>query len=352
MRYGILALMLLLTAVAGCNGKTTIDPSRYGRGPAVQVPNDSLAPPPAPVGEQGQLGETDLQPAPQVAQTPQAEKPLPAPKLAPPPPQEPREVVIYQVGVFSDIANATAMKSKLDRASFETSLERDVSLPQPVYRVTAKWYGSDPEGRARLQDVGVVDAIVLGGSQRPAQPAPAPEPAFSSPAPAGPLLCFQVGVFSDPVNAARMRDKLDSQGIRADTPEEVVDGRTYYKVIAMLPGSKEEARGRLAMLGFPDPIYLPSATANTAVPPNLPADAPGDVHSSMVSFQAGSFNDVENAEALRRKLNSAGFTAEIELISLEAGNRYRVVATGSGTPASVEASLRQLGVQNPLLLRR
>ncbi len=352
MRYGILALLLLLAAVAGCNRKTTIDPSRYGRGPAVNVPNDSLTPPPpVSVGEQSQLGEKDLQPAPQVAQTPRTERPQPAPKLAPPPvqAQEPREVVIYQVGVFSDIANATALKSKLDQASFETSLERDVSLPQPVYRVTAKWYGSDPEGRARLQDVGVMDSIVLGGSQRPA---PAPAAAIAPATPAGPLLCFQVGVFSDPLNAARMRDKLDSQGVRADTPEEMVDGRTYYKVIAMLPGPKEEARGRLAMLGFPDPIYLSNASANTAVPVNTPANAPGDVHSSMVSFQAGSFSDLENAEALRRRLNSAGFTAEVELFTLNGANRYRVVATGSGTPASVEASLRQAGVQNPLLLHR
>ncbi len=367
MRYGILALLLLLAAVSGCNKKTTIDPSRYGRGPAVEQPNSSFSDASAvPAAQQDSLGEKDLQPAPQVAETPHTDSSLPTPKLAPPvqqapavqpsQPAPPREMVIYQVGVFSDIANATAMKNKLDKAGFETSIERDVSLPQPVYRVTAKWYGSDPEGRARLQDAGVMDAIVLGGSKRPGGSAPAPAPNYSDAAPApaagGSLLCYQVGVFSDPINAARMRDKLDAQGIRVDTPEEAVDGRTYYKVIAMLPGPKEDAQGRLAMLGFPDPIFLPSASAGMAAPAAAQAAVPAAAPGGTVSFQVGSFTDVANAEALRNRLNGAGITSEIELIALDGGNRYRVVATGTGSPSDVEATLRQMGVQNPLLLHR
>lgn len=379
----IVSLVLVLTAImalAGCQ-KTKIPPERYagsGNSQSGAVTQPTTIQPPA--EKSGGVKSSDLSesPAPGVAssQTP-APKPVAAPTAGSPAPQPQagqvnpaREVVTYQIGAFSKPENAQALAQKVEALGFSTSVENDAAAGAPSHKVLATWRGSDAEGRARLNEVGVYDPILIGGrvdprdqdnmQSMPAATSYVPEPAGALPATG---VSYQVGAFAMEANAVQLKRQLEEDGFTVTLQNTPQDPDTKYRVVATWPGTDEEGRARLLEHDIFDPMIVQSgpqpAASTTTIPaasqapaePVAPAAPDASPQAEQhYTFQVGAFGAVENAEMLRDQLRGVGFETDVELVEEQGKPKYRVIARKQGSVPALRKELMDMGVANPILL--
>lgn len=368
MRYFLLALVLLL-ALGGCQQKKTISPTRYT--PQEKSEQAVVEPPaaaPAPSAASS-VKENDVVPAPKLApESRPAPKPAapPPPKPMPPaPPAKSAEEVTYQIGAFSKRENALALAGRAESAGFSVVVEDDVSMAMPQHRVLATYAGSDGEARGKLLDMGVYDPILVGGRVDPTlkKQAAASQPATQSSSRPEGGVSYQVGAFGEIENATQIKNQLEQDGFHVEL-EETSDPATRYRVIATWPGTDEEGRARLLEHDIFNPIIVSAGPQGHAAPPPsatpaaepVPAPAPPVAPKAepqgedLFRFQVGAFSSIENAEALRTRLDKAGFKTEMELVEEQGAPKYRILAIKRGAVPVLRQELMSLGVNNPILL--
>lgn len=179
----------------------------------------------------------------------------------------------YQVGSFSQEANAQQLKTQLERDGFAVRIEPVAANGATAWRVIATWPGTDEEARARLLEHDIFRPVLLqkGALQPPASaPAPAPPPVpvpgpeqVSAPAyipddepTVADSFRFQVGAFQAVENAEALQQRLKAGGFSAEIELVEEGGEPKYRVVARKRGTVRELREALARMGVMNPILL------------------------------------------------------------------------------------------------
>ncbi len=173
----------------------------------------------------------------------------------------------YQVGSFSQEANAIQLKNQLERDGFTVRIEPLVANGAPAWRVIATWPGTDEEARARLLEHDIFRPVLLQKGASPASPpAPAPTPppaptATGVPHPADEPTVedsyrFQVGSFKAVENAEALQQRLKAGGFSAEIELVEEGGEPKYRVIARKRGTVQNLREALARMGVMNPLLL------------------------------------------------------------------------------------------------
>ncbi len=174
----------------------------------------------------------------------------------------------YQVGSFSQEANAQQLKTQLERDEFTVRIEPVVANGATAWRVIATWPGTDEEARARLLEHDIFRPVLLqkGVPQAPAPPPPVPVPApepVSAPTylpddepTVADSFRFQVGAFQAVENAEVLQQRLKAGGFSAEIELVEEGGEPKYRVVARKRGTVPELREALARMGVMNPILL------------------------------------------------------------------------------------------------
>jgi cell division protein FtsN len=185
------------------------------------------------------------------------------PEAYPAPAPQPSAVrgLSYQVGSFSQEANAQQLKSQLERDGFTVRIEPVVTNDAPAWRVIATWPGTDEEARARLLEHDIFRPVLLQkgvplATAPPPAPASAPMDLPEDEPTAEDSFRFQVGAFQAVENAEALQQRLKAGGFSAEIELVEEGGEPTYRVVARKRGTVPELREALARMGVMNPILL------------------------------------------------------------------------------------------------